>query len=251
MREPARDGTMVPGPTLLEEGTDEQHFSAPRRPAAAMRAAFQQVEDRLRTAGGSSAPTRTGNAATASTTSTATSATAAAALAPQARADHSRFVQRIRRRYGELLGHLAPGLPDAAAMRQTVERLQAAGRDLGSALRVTRQLVLERLAVLDVEHAASLDDVTHTMTTLAEVDSLFREHAEMSLGEFVVLIEGESPTPEKGELTQEQRKMLTCLMREVSLKSAVSLTCEISGARREVVYREALRLAAAQENGKS
>lgn len=90
---------------------------------------------------------------------------------------------------------------------------------------------------------------TLVMTTLAEVDSLFREHAEMSLGEFVVLIEGESPTPEKGELTQEQRKMLTCLMREVSLKSAVSMTCEISGARREVVYREALRLAAAQENG--
>ena len=39
--------------------------------------------------------------------------------------------------------------------------------------------------------------------------------------------------------------------REVSLKSAVSLTCEISGARREVVYREALRLAAAQENGET
>ena len=89
------------------------------------------------------------------------------------------------------------------------------------------------------------------MTTLAEVDNVFREHAEMRLGEFVVLIEGESPTPDKGELTQDQRKILTCLMREVSLKSAVSLTCEISGARREVVYREALRLAAAQENGES
>ena len=94
-------------------------------------------------------------------------ATAPAAQAAQAA--HSRFVQRIRRRYGDLLTRLAPGLPDADAMRQTVASLQAGGRDLGSALRVTRQLVLERLAVLDVEQAASLDDVTHTMTTLAEV----------------------------------------------------------------------------------
>jgi len=89
--------------------------------------------------------------------------------APPAQAAHSRFVQRIRRRYGDQLTELAPGLPDADAMRQTLAGLQADGRDLGSALRVTRQLVLERLAVLDIEQAASLDDVTHTMTTLAEV----------------------------------------------------------------------------------
>ena len=92
-----------------------------------------------------------------------------AMTAPPARAAHSRFVQRIRRRYGDLLAHLAPGLPDASAMRQTLAGLQAGGRDLGSALRVTRQLVLERLAVLDIERAACLEDVTHTMTTLAEV----------------------------------------------------------------------------------
>jgi glutamate-ammonia-ligase adenylyltransferase len=35
-------------------------------------------------------------------------------------------------------------------------------------LRVGRQLVLERLAVLDVEHGASLDDITRAMTDLAE-----------------------------------------------------------------------------------
>jgi hypothetical protein len=45
-----------------------------------------------------------------------------------------------------------------------VPQLQQGGRDLASALRVARQLVLERLAVLDVEEAAPLDTVTHTMT---------------------------------------------------------------------------------------
>ena len=88
---------------------------------------------------------------------------------PPAPATHSRFVQRIRRRYASELGHLPAGLPDKAAMQQALASLRAAGRDLGSAMRVTRQLVLERLAVLDVEQAASLDDVTHTMTFLAEV----------------------------------------------------------------------------------
>ena len=84
-------------------------------------------------------------------------------------AGHSRFVQRIRRRYGDELPLLAPGVPDGAAMRATIEALQACGRPLGAALRVLRQLVLERLVVLDVEQSAPLDAVTGAMTTLAEV----------------------------------------------------------------------------------
>ena len=82
---------------------------------------------------------------------------------------HSRFVQRIRRRYADELGLLPAGLPDQAAMVALVERLQARGAALASALRITRQLTLERLAVLDVEAGASLADVTRTMTDLAEV----------------------------------------------------------------------------------
>jgi glutamate-ammonia-ligase adenylyltransferase len=85
-----------------------------------------------------------------------------------AQAAHSRFVQRIRRRYTAELPLLPPGAPDAAAITALVRQLQQAGRDLASALRVARQLVLERLAVLDVEEAAPLDVITHTMTYLAE-----------------------------------------------------------------------------------
>lgn len=88
--------------------------------------------------------------------------------APPAAADHSRFVQRIRRRYAADLALLPPGLPDAAGITDLVLLLQAGGRALPSALRVARQLVLERLAVLDVEQAAPLAHITHTMTALAE-----------------------------------------------------------------------------------
>ncbi len=83
-------------------------------------------------------------------------------------AAHSRFVQRIRRRYATELALLPPGAPDAAAITALVQRLQAAGRDLAGAMRVARQLVLERLAVLDVEQRAPLEVVTGTMTALAE-----------------------------------------------------------------------------------
>lgn len=85
-----------------------------------------------------------------------------------ARADHSRFVQRIRRRYAAERVLLPPGVPGFDAVVALVRALQAGGRELPSALRVARQLVLERLAELDVEHGASLRDVTGAMTELAE-----------------------------------------------------------------------------------
>jgi glutamate-ammonia-ligase adenylyltransferase len=82
---------------------------------------------------------------------------------------HSRFVQRVRRRFGAELSLLEPGLPGPAAMQALVASLQARGRPLAAALRVARQLVIERLATLDVTGRASLDEVTGAMTDLAEV----------------------------------------------------------------------------------
>jgi glutamate-ammonia-ligase adenylyltransferase len=83
-------------------------------------------------------------------------------------AAYSRFVQRIRRRYGAEIGWLAPGLPRRESIAALVERLRGSGRSLVAALRVARQLSVERLAVLDIESGASLGDVTRAMTELAE-----------------------------------------------------------------------------------
>jgi glutamate-ammonia-ligase adenylyltransferase len=91
-----------------------------------------------------------------------------AAARPAADAAHSRLVQRVRRRFEAERGWLAPGVPGVAAIDALIARLLAAGRPLPSALRVARQLVLERLAVLDIEQHASLDDITGAMTALAE-----------------------------------------------------------------------------------
>ncbi|HRP28449.1 MAG TPA: glutamine-synthetase adenylyltransferase, partial [Burkholderiaceae bacterium] len=85
-----------------------------------------------------------------------------------AAAAHSRFVQRVRRRYASELARLAPGLPDRASIAALIASLQADGRDLAQSMRVARQLVLERLAVLDVEREAPMPEITGAMTALAE-----------------------------------------------------------------------------------
>ena len=64
---------------------------------------------------------------------------------PDARAagaDHSRYVQRVRRRYGSSLPLLTGGVPDAGSISALVDQLLRDGRPLASALRVARHLVL-------------------------------------------------------------------------------------------------------------
>jgi glutamate-ammonia-ligase adenylyltransferase len=83
-------------------------------------------------------------------------------------AEYSRFVQRVRRRLGAELPLLPPGLPDRAIIGALIDTLITQGRTLPSALRVARHLVLERLAVLDIEHNAAMPDITRAMSQLAE-----------------------------------------------------------------------------------
>jgi glutamate-ammonia-ligase adenylyltransferase len=91
-----------------------------------------------------------------------------AAFTTPARADHSRFVQRLRRRYSAEAALLAAGEPTREAQLATLERLLGQGLELGAALRVLRQLVMERLVVLDCEQGADLALVTQAVTVLAE-----------------------------------------------------------------------------------
>ena len=81
---------------------------------------------------------------------------------------HSRFGQRIRRRFESQLHLLPAGLPDQTTMTQAFEALSAQGLDTGSALRTTRQLVLERLLCLDCDADTPMRDITQAMTDLAE-----------------------------------------------------------------------------------
>ena len=80
----------------------------------------------------------------------------------------SRLLQRLHRRYPQELALLPAGEPTAAHLQTTYARLRLAYPQVADALRVLRQLVLERLVVLDCEQQAPLNTVTQSMTALAE-----------------------------------------------------------------------------------
>jgi glutamate-ammonia-ligase adenylyltransferase len=82
---------------------------------------------------------------------------------------YSRFLQRLHRRYADVLPLLPPGPPSREGLEAAFAALQTTGLDTSAALRVLRQLTLERLAQLDCRGQASLEVVTHGMTWLAEV----------------------------------------------------------------------------------
>ncbi len=64
---------------------------------------------------------------------------------------------------------LPEGLPDASAQQALYQTLRAQGLEVGEALRITRQHVLERLLVLDCDAGLDLRGVTQCMTELAEL----------------------------------------------------------------------------------
>ncbi len=81
---------------------------------------------------------------------------------------HSRFAQRLRRRYAAELQLLAPGTPTLETMAATYAALRGRGDGISAALRILRQVVMERLMGLDCDQQAPLADITAVVTHLAE-----------------------------------------------------------------------------------
>ena len=92
-----------------------------------------------------------------------------ATLTQTAFSSHSRFVQRLRRRYAAELALLPPGEPRRESMAMAFEALRQRGDAVGDALRIVRQLVMERLVTLDCDAQAPLAVVTTAVTELAEL----------------------------------------------------------------------------------
>jgi [glutamine synthetase] adenylyltransferase / [glutamine synthetase]-adenylyl-L-tyrosine phosphorylase len=80
---------------------------------------------------------------------------------------YSRFVQRLRRRYATELALLPAGAPELATVQACFAALRQ-NHSCADALRILRQLVMERLVVLDCEQGASLEVVTRAVTKLGE-----------------------------------------------------------------------------------
>ncbi len=119
---------------------------------------------------------------------------------------------------------------------ESSHRVLAFIRDIARVFPAERRIVIAR-------ELTKLHE-TIIRATVAEAPALIESDPYMEKGEFVVLMEGAPVRGGRDEMTPEQVRVLKLLLEECSVKTAVSLTCKITGARKEVAYREALCLAA-------
>ena len=80
--------------------------------------------------------------------------------------------------------------------------------------------------------------------TVGTAQEVFEQNEELKLGEFVVVIEGGSDTS-SDELDAKSVEILSMLLEETSLKTAVSLAAKITQTKKDLLYQEALKLKAA------
>ena len=124
--------------------------------------------------------------------------------------------------------------PRTLIFYESSHRVEETLRDLADVFPASRRLVIARELTKRYE--------TLVETQVGSATAIFAADSEMRLGEFVLLIEGADDRFNSGALTSEQLRILKLLLSENSVKTAVRLTAEISGARREQVYQAALRL---------
>ena len=86
---------------------------------------------------------------------------------PMTFSDRSRYASRVRQRYGLELEFLPPGLPQEAHLRRALQSLEKT-YPLASALRVLRQLVMQRVLTLDCDQGLGLKEVMLCICTLAQ-----------------------------------------------------------------------------------
>ncbi len=102
--------------------------------------------------------------------------------APSAVSDYPRYAQRVRRRYVDYLACLPTGVLSIDSLRCAYTQLASTGLELGAALRVLRALVLERLVVRDCDAQCGLNEVTSSITLLAEFAlDMACQHAQQAL----------------------------------------------------------------------
>ena len=117
---------------------------------------------------------------------------------------------------------------------ESSHRIEASLDDLASVLSPDRRISIAR----------ELTKLFETVITdsLGDVIEHVKTNANMRKGEFVVLVEGAVIEKKSDVLTEEQERILLVLLKECTIKTAVAMTGEITGARKKSVYQAALDL---------
>ena len=127
--------------------------------------------------------------------------------------------------------------PRTLVFYESAHRVKETLRDFGAVFPPERRLAIARELTKRFE--------TIEASTVGEAPGLLERNPEMGRGEFVLVLEGAATVqdvPAENELPAEQQRVLQLLLEECSVKTAVGLAVKITGARRDVLYRSALRL---------
>lgn len=79
-------------------------------------------------------------------------------------------------------------------------------------------------------------------TSVQNMLSLIKQDSNMQRGEFVIMVSGAKNKQTHNILTEQQFKTLNILLTECSIKTAVKLAAEITGARKKLLYQTALEI---------
>jgi 16S rRNA (cytidine1402-2'-O)-methyltransferase len=117
---------------------------------------------------------------------------------------------------------------------------ESSHRILATIKDITEILPGERTIVIARELTKLYETIVNT--TVDEALEIFAQDKNMQRGEFVILIAGAEPTKNQNDISPEQEKLLTVLLKECSIKSAVAMAVEITGTRKKILYQAALKL---------
>ncbi len=117
---------------------------------------------------------------------------------------------------------------------ESSHRILASLYDLAEIVSPSREIVIAREMTKIHE--------TIVKTTVGQAIERVESDSDMTKGEFVVIVAGLERNDKDSVLTEEQSKVLAILLKECSIKTAVALAAEITGARKKSLYQQALLL---------
>lgn len=118
---------------------------------------------------------------------------------------------------------------------ESSHRILASLQDMAEVLPIDREIVIAR-------EITKLHE-TIVKTSLGHALELVEQDDNMRKGEFVVIVSGAVVDKTEQDITPEQQKILGILLKECSIKTAVAMAVEITGARKKLLYQAALAMA--------
>jgi len=124
--------------------------------------------------------------------------------------------------------------PKTWVFYESCHRILAALQDMAEILPLEREIVIAR-------ELTKLHE-TIVKTSLGKALELVAQNDNMRKGEFVVIVDGAVADTKEQIITAEQEKLLQVLLGECSIRTAVAMAVEITGAKKKLLYQAALAM---------